>query len=187
MGLPEQAVPICDPVCPHVIWDNDGELLIDSHIVRMNQSSSGSYITDERIPGQPAGTQVVYQVCAYDDDFDWGNAADRSGGISQEQTVEISSKSTRSCVYPNPAPAGPYTDRTIFHYYVSSDANVTINVYDVTGRLVDSLKAEAKGGTANETEWNISRIASGVYFYVINATSVSVTKNIATGKLAIIK
>ena len=176
-----------DEQMPHVMWDNDGELLVDSHIVRMNQLSSGVYITDERIPGQSMDTQFVYQVCAYDDDFDWGNAADRSSGISQEHTVEISSTLNRSCVYPNPAPAGSYTDRTVFHYYVDLDAEVEIDIYDVTGRSVDSLKAEARSGAANETEWNISRIASGVYFYVIKTAVASGNKHITNGKLVIIK
>lgn len=181
-GLPES-----DEQYPYIVWDNDGELLIDSHIIRLNQSSSGIYITDSRIPGQPIRTQVVYKVYAYDNDFDWENAADRSPGISQEQTVEITSTSTRSCVYPNPAPNAPYTDRTVFHYYATSDASATISIYDVTGRLVDTLKAEVEGGTTNETEWNISRIASGVYFYIINIAPISGSNSVTKGKLAIIK
>ena len=123
---------------------------------------------------------------AYDNDCDWGRAGDRTQGISQEQTVKIVPAPSAAYNYPNPAPAGEYTDRTIFRYYVSSDAHVKISIYDIAGRLIDSLEAEARSGY-NETEWNISSVASGVYIYVIEIQPASGNKQIIKKKLAIVK
>ena len=87
--------------------------------------------------------------------------------------------------YPNPAPSGEYTDRTIFRYHVTSDAHVKISIYDIAGRLVDSLEAEAIGGKYNEKEWNISNVASGIYIYVIEIQLASGNTQIIKKKLAI--
>jgi hypothetical protein len=171
----------------YLIWDNDDELLESSRKVRMSLLSPGVYITDAKISGQSVGDQFIYQIYAYDDDCDWGNKEDRSPGISQEQTVKVLPSPSRAYNYPNPAPAGEYTDKTIFRYYTNSDADVEISIYDIAGHLVDSLEAEAIGGRYNETEWNISDIASGVYIYVIEIQPASGDKQVIEKKLAIVK
>jgi hypothetical protein len=171
----------------YLIWDNDGELLESSYTARMSSSSPGVYVADERIPGQSIGDQLIYQVYAYDNDYDWGNTDDRTHGISQKQTVEVLRAPSRAYNYPNPAPAGEYIDKTIFRYYVASDADVRISIYDIAGHLVDSLETEARGGKYNETEWDISDVASGVYIYIIEIQSALGDKQVIKKKLAIVK
>jgi hypothetical protein len=89
--------------------------------------------------------------------------------------------------YPNPAPSDQYADITIFRYYVASDAQVKISIYDVAGHLVDRLEAEARGGNYNETKWDISHVASGVYMYTIEIQSDSGSKQLIKKKLAIVR
>lgn len=171
----------------YLIWDNDDELAESAHAVQMSFSSSDVYMTDERIPGQSIGDRFIYQVYAYDDDYDWSNIEDRTRGISHEQMVKIALAPSRAYNYPNPAPAGEYTDETVFRYYVASDADVKISIYDIAGYLVDNLEAKATGGRYNETEWNISDVASGVYMYTIEIQPYSGSKQIIKKKLAIVK
>ncbi len=169
----------------YLLWDSDGELSENSYEIQMSRLSSDIYITDVKIPGQSIDAQFVYQVYACDNDYDWENADDRSRGSSQEQTVEFAEAPSKAYNYPNPAPAGEYTDRTIFRYYVASDSHVKISIYDIAGHLVDSLEAEATGGRYNEKEWNISNVASGVYIYIIEIQPASGNRQIIKKKLAI--
>ena len=171
----------------YIVWDDEGKLSEDSHRAQMSLLSSNTYITETKIPGQSIGEQFIYQVYAYDNDFDWESAADRSRGVSQEQTVKIVSAPNKVYNYPNPAPSGEYTDSTVFRYHVSSDSHVKISIYDIAGRLVDSLEAEAIGGKYNEKEWDISNVASGIYIYIMEIQTASGNTQIIKKKLAIAK
>jgi hypothetical protein len=91
------------------------------------------------------------------------------------------------CNYPNPAPSRKHPDSTIFRYYVAEDAEVRISIYNIIGRLVDEIKHDGRGGVHNEVEWNISLIASGVYFYVVRAIAESGESMHRSGKLVVIK
>lgn len=170
----------------YLVWDI-GELSGKSHIVKMSKLTSSVFITDERIPGQTLGSQFVYQVYAYDDDFDYKRVEDRTASVSQKQTINFVTTQMRAYNYPNPAPAGGYTDRTIFRYYVLSDSQVKINIYDISGHLVESLDADAKGTGYSETEWNISNVSSGIYIYTIEIQPTVGKKQIIKNKLAILK
>ena len=171
----------------YLLWDNDGELSESSRKMRMSLLSPGVYSTDAKLPGQSLADQFVYQVYAYDNDFDWNREEDRTPGSSSKQKVKILRSPSRAYNYPNPAPSGRYTDRTVFRYYADSDAKVEINIYDVSGHLVDTLKAEANGGRYSETEWLISDISSGVYIYTIEIQPASGNKQFITKKLAVVK
>jgi len=73
----------------HVRWDDDGELLQDFQEVTMSFIGDDSYRTDVRIPSQFWGNCMVYQLHAYDDDFDEHDPDDRTLGVSTLQTVTI--------------------------------------------------------------------------------------------------
>lgn len=85
--------------------------------------------------------------------------------------------------YPNPA-RGNVTN---FRYYVDRDADITIKIYNIAGELVDKLEGQGIGGRQdNEITWDISRIASGVYIYQLQARSNQGSKTVIK-KLAVIK
>ena len=170
----------------YLIWDI-GEFSEKSHVVKMSRIPSGAFITDKKIPGQLIGSQFVYQINAYDNDFDGNKTEDRTKGVSEKQTITFIPALKLAYNYPNPAPAGTYTDRTIFRYYVPSDSQVDINIYDISGHLVESLNAQVTGAGYNETEWNISNVASGIYMYTIEIQLTSGEKQIIKNKLAILK
>jgi hypothetical protein len=75
--------------------------------------------------------------------------------------------------YPN-----PFNPTTSIRFDIPQDVHVTINVYDVTGRLVARLvDAQHSPGVYTAT-WNASQFASGMYLYQIRAGEFSATKRL---------
>jgi type IX secretion system substrate protein len=70
---------------------------------------------------------------------------------------------------PNPAVS---TDTLQIYLKLSADSDVTINFYNKIGRQVEQIHLRALGGAQGNTiQYNISKYASGVYYYVIEARS----------------
>jgi len=73
--------------------------------------------------------------------------------------------------YPN-----PFNPTTSIQYAVSSREFVTLKVYDLLGREVATLINEEKPAGEYEIEFNASGLASGIYFYKLQAGSYSSIK-----------
>ena len=81
--------------------------------------------------------------------------------VSQERLPE-----DKFFCYPNPTLDGYTTIR----FYVGADADITLNFYDMSGRLVgDKMEFIASGGMTDEKTWNGSDLPTGVYRCVIEA------------------
>ena len=70
--------------------------------------------------------------------------------------------------YPN-----PFNPTTTFRYALPTDSKVTLKVYNVLGQVVASLTDGVGSAGYQSVEWNASNVASGLYFYRIEATSIS--------------
>jgi hypothetical protein len=64
--------------------------------------------------------------------------------------------------FPSPNPFNPVTR---ISYNVPMAQHVNIAIYDVAGRLVESLVNETKSAGEYVVEWDAGRLPSGVYFY----------------------
>ncbi|NOX66335.1 MAG: T9SS type A sorting domain-containing protein [Chlorobi bacterium] len=74
--------------------------------------------------------------------------------------------------YPN-----PFNPSTIIQYSIPMNEFVTLKVYDVLGREVQTLVNKEQSAGVYNVEFNASKLTSGVYFYRIEAGSfVSVRK-----------
>ncbi|MDH3216240.1 MAG: PQQ-dependent sugar dehydrogenase [Candidatus Krumholzibacteria bacterium] len=79
--------------------------------------------------------------------------------------------------YPN-----PFNPSTVIHYEVAmSGRNVTLQIYDVTGRLVRTLVDGYETGGHRTTTWDGKddggqTVSTGVYFYQLNAKGFSETR-----------
>jgi Secretion system C-terminal sorting domain len=73
--------------------------------------------------------------------------------------------------YPN-----PFNPSTTISWQLKNDGMVTIKVYDQLGKEVATLVNEEKPAGSYEIEFNESSLASGVYYYRINAGSFVDTK-----------
>ncbi len=69
--------------------------------------------------------------------------------------------------YPN-----PFNPRTTISFSLPAETHVTLDVFDVSGRLVASLVDEMRGAGRHAIDFNASSLASGVYFYRLNAGGV---------------
>ncbi|MBU1096636.1 MAG: T9SS type A sorting domain-containing protein [Bacteroidetes bacterium] len=85
--------------------------------------------------------------------------------------------------WPNPV----YDNITYFRFYVSEDSKVDINVFDLSGDLVNKISDNVVGGFDTEIPWNVSEIQSGVYFAHLSIKSVSGKSDYKIIKVAVIK
>lgn len=70
--------------------------------------------------------------------------------------------------YPN-----PFNSMTTIHYSLPAPGFATLKVYDLLGQEIATLVNEYKEPGAYEINWDASNQASGVYFYRIEATSLT--------------
>jgi len=97
--------------------------------------------------------------------------------VSNEESVEIVDQYKLSQNYPN-----PFNPTTNINYSIPQSAEVTMKIYDVTGRLVSTLVKERQTAGSYTINLNASAWASGIYFYRITAGDFVQTK-----KLTLIK
>jgi hypothetical protein len=76
--------------------------------------------------------------------------------------------------YPN-----PFNATTTIRYQLPEASQVTIDIYDHLGRKVTTLVNETKSAGDHNVEWNASNVASGLYFYRIQADNYEVTRKMA--------
>ena len=82
----------------------------------------------------------------------------------------------------NPAFPNPFNPSTQISYFVPKESMIDISVYDISGRLIETLVNELKNYGPHSIMWNASSQASGVYFVRIktdgftNAKKVILTK-----------
>ncbi len=66
--------------------------------------------------------------------------------------------------YPNPA-----SNSTAIRFYLNSDSDITIDVFDFMGEKVESTSMRGVGHADNEYVWNCAGISSGIYFCRVEA------------------
>jgi hypothetical protein len=100
----------------------------------------------------------------YNGDFTYFN-------LSSVINISVPDKFSLSQNYPN-----PFNPTTKIDYNLPTDANVSLKIYDVTGRLISTLVNEKKLAGYYTKEFDAVNIASGVYFYRLQAGSFVDTK-----------
>lgn len=101
--------------------------------------------------------------------------------VSNENIAEIDSELPDKFAlmqnYPN-----PFNPVTTISYDLPEATEVTINLYDITGRHVATLVDQKQAPGNYQVEWNAEGFATGVYLYQIRAGNFTSTK-----KLTLIK
>lgn len=90
------------------------------------------------------------------------------GGIDEVPTVFALKQN-----FPN-----PFNPTTQIKYDIPSNTNVTLDIYDVTGRLVASLVNGQHAPGSYSVTWNAHQYASGMYIYRIRAGEFTSTKQL---------
>ncbi|WP_312762066.1 pectinesterase family protein [Epilithonimonas sp.] len=95
--------------------------------------------------------------------FDWMPEASVNIDLGTLATTDVNKK--RMKVYPN-----PFTDRLTLSYQLKSDSDVTISLYDNSGRIVKYLSEKAKSGD-NKIVVDGSTLKPGIYYYSVKSSS----------------
>jgi hypothetical protein len=65
--------------------------------------------------------------------------------------------------YPN-----PFNAKTLIGFYLLQAGDVKIDIYNITGQIVETLGGYFDAGNQSVT-WDASRAASGIYFYKVSS------------------
>ena len=75
--------------------------------------------------------------------------------------------------YPN-----PFNQSTIFNFQCPLKSRVSLKVYDVSGREVATVVNEELNAGSYSVRFDAGNLASGIYFYRLNAGDFSDTKKL---------
>jgi hypothetical protein len=123
-------------------------------------------------PGEPGETRALTMT---------GMLLDGTPFEMQDCIVFVGPKtipviSNNSTVILGDAVPNPFNPITRINYYLPRNEFVKLNVYDVTGKLVQELVEQQQPAGEHFVEWNADRMPSGVYFYCLKAGGKTLTK-----------
>ena len=114
-------------------------------------------------------------------DVDAGEWSIKSGAAKTGQTIPAAYKLFEN--YPN-----PFNPTTTIRYSVPELSAVTLEIYDISGRLVSELvHSDIQAGT-HTLDFDGSSLASGIYVYKIKANSLESPKEFSkVGRMVLLK
>jgi hypothetical protein len=110
----------------------------------------------------------------------WTNAEDKSDAVEDQPAGwvnsvrdldELANKFELSQNYPN-----PFNPSTLIKFSIPQSNKVTLKVYNLLGQEITTLVNQEMKAGAYEVKFNASQLASGIYFYTINAGNFTSTK-----------
>ncbi len=99
-----------------------------------------------------------------------------TGGVTsvkEESNITVSDNFILYQNYPN-----PFNPTTTINYQIPKYGMVTIKIYDILGREIKTLVNEYKPAGRYNITFNASNLASGVYFYRLQAGEFTETKKL---------
>jgi hypothetical protein len=81
---------------------------------------------------------------------------------------DIPTELSISQAYPN-----PFNPSTTIGFTLPSNDEVTVNVYDITGKMIDTISQTSMTAGYHTVVWNADAFTSGVYFIEVKASDVS--------------
>jgi len=91
---------------------------------------------------------------------------------AQRSEIGLPTVSSLAQNYPN-----PFNANTNISFDLAEAGNVSLNVYDITGRLVVTLVDGQMDAGSHVVAWDASSVSSGVYFYKLTTADYSATKS----------
>jgi hypothetical protein len=91
--------------------------------------------------------------------------------LSNEVNIGVPSSYSLSQNYPN-----PFNPSTKIDYELPSDGRVSIVLYDLSGKEVETMLNESRTAGYYSLNFNAGNLSSGIYFYKITANNFTMTK-----------
>jgi flagellar hook assembly protein FlgD len=100
-----------------------------------------------------------------------------SMGIHSAQ-ADVTPPAYSLTTYPN-----PFVKKTVIDFAIRTQENVSITVYDVSGKMVKSLVAQKLAPGCHEIHWNGEdrmgrRVSNGIYFIKLKTPSYAAEKKV---------
>jgi len=103
-----------------------------------------------------------------------GGATGIPTSVDDDNIVPTPSEFFAVSSYPN-----PFNATTTISYQLPEDSHVTIEIFDDLGRKVTTLLNTVQSAGSHGVDWNAKNIASGLYFYRIQAGNYEITRKMA--------
>ena len=82
----------------------------------------------------------------------------------------------------NPAYPNPFNPSTNLSYTLADEGVIKLSIYDINGRVVESIVDSYQYAGTYNISWNASNFSSGIYF-----VSLSTNSNLLTQKIMLVK
>ncbi|MBN2620734.1 Ig-like domain-containing protein [candidate division WOR-3 bacterium] len=130
----------------YLLWDNDGEIVISSQEIQLSLIAGDTFRTDTPIPQQSKDADVVYEVFAYDNDFDYNEPEDRTQGQSGLRSIVIfdARGPVTSQVQVSPPSPPPGISEVVVYANVS-DSTTGLSIIAGAEAFLDSVGANGSG------------------------------------------
>jgi hypothetical protein len=142
--------------------------ILRAHFVYLKDTVAGGYVFGE---STRAMVPWIYRTV----DFGIDVSVDTSS-YQEEQFLDKSTEFLLDC-YPN-----PFNSVTTFSYRLTANSFVSLEVFDIIGRIVETLVSAHQGVGKYKVQWNASGMPSGIYFYQLR-----VGGNVQTKKMLIMR
>ena len=148
------------------IPENPEDIVADKVYISATGSITISELTEGSLSGSFSGTMLNIL-----NPLDYINTSNASFSLSPgEMLVVDDSKPDISLPsllelrqnYPN-----PFNPVTTIRYDLSQNSEVTLTIYDINGRIVQTLVNDTQQAGINNVVWNAADVSSGVYIYRI--------------------
>jgi hypothetical protein len=80
-------------------------------------------------------------------------------GVEEESNDQLAMSNRQLSILPN-----PFIRSTVIQYHVPAKTNISLEIYDITGRTVKTLVSEAKEPGIHKVTWSAEGLATGMYF-----------------------
>ncbi|RLD44225.1 MAG: hypothetical protein DRI89_03510 [Bacteroidetes bacterium] len=162
----------------------------NNYIDRIGAQPGAGLIFNNQSPSYGVG--VSYESETYKTigtSFEFGGLLDQEGSTKDEMMAAIlqffdityewvgvdviQERMTGLSAYPN-----PFSDKVTISLILEESTNVQIEIYNLTGKKVESIVGEKLNAGSHQFNWEASGMNAGIYFYTVKAGNEVVTKKL---------